>query len=150
MPIRPNLPVGVTSVTPPSFEIYSKTCLIARTDTTAFDAFVIPKNAIISGVYVTGQTASDAVTTAVINVGSNPGTTNEVLAAFDVKGSGKGYFAAGAAAGTQVGVVNTGQAGNTTDLKVQAKYGETGGASTTGGPWLVKMEYYFPQQGNTY
>ena len=151
MPIRPNLPVGVTSTTPPAIELYTKTCLVARTDTTAFDAFVIPKNTLIAGVYVLGQTASDAATTATISVGSNPGTTNEVLAAFDVKGAtGTGYQPAGAKAGTQVGVVNAGQAGNTTDLKVQAIYAESGTASSTGGPWLVKVEYYYPQQGSTY
>ena len=148
---RPNLPVGVTPVTPPAAEIYTKWVQIARTDTTAFDAFYWPKGTLIAGVYVLGQTASDAGTTAVLNIGTNPGTTNEALAAFDVKGAtGTGYQPAGAKAGTQVGVVNASQAGNTTDVKLQAKYSETGTASTTGGPWLVKFEYYYPQQGQTY
>ena len=151
MPIRPNLPVGITAITPPALEIYAKTVLVSRTDTTAFDAFYWPKGTVIAGVYVMGQTQSDAVTSAVINLGTNPGTTNEVLAAFDVKAAtGKGYQPAGAFAGTQVGVVNAGQAGNTADVKIQAKYTESGGASTTGGPWLVKIEYYYPQQGTTY
>ena len=64
MPIRPNLPVGVTAVTPPAAELYTKTALVARTDTTAFDAFVIPKNALVAGVYVLGQANSDSDTSA--------------------------------------------------------------------------------------
>lgn len=151
MPIRPNLPVGITPVTPPAIEDYTKSILVSRTDTTAFEAVYWPKGTIISGVYVIGQTASDAGTTATISVGTNPGTTNEALAAFDVKGAtGKGYNPAGAFAGTSMGVVNASQAGNTTDVKLLAKYTETGGASTTGGPWLVKIEYYYPPQGTTY
>lgn len=151
MPIRPNLPVGVTTITPPAVELLTKFTQVARTDTTAFDAFVLPKGSMVVGVYVLGQTASDAATTATISVGSNPGTTNEVLAAFDVKGAtGTGYQPAGAKAGTSVGVVGTSSAGFTSDTLIKAKYAETGTASTTGGPWLVKVEYYIPQQGNLY
>ena len=151
MPIRPNLPVGITTVTPPAVELYSKYVLVARTDTTAFDACVIPKNTIISGVFVTGQVLNNAVTTAVIDVGTNPGTTNELLAAFDVKGAtGKGHYTAGAFAGTLVGVINASTSGSTADVLYKAKVTETGGASTLGGPWLVRVEYYYPQQGATY
>lgn len=145
MAIRPNLPVGITTVTPPAVETLVKTFQVARTDTTAFDAVVLPKFAVISGVYVLGNTASNAATTAVIHAGTNPGTTNELLASFDVKGTtGTGYQPAGAAAATGIGTQLT------ADTKYQAKYAETGTASTSGGPWLVKVEYYIPQQGNTY
>ena len=141
MAARPNQPV--TSTTPPAVSIITKTCQIARTDTTAFDAFTIPKGAVLCGSYVMGLVASDAATTATLNVGSNPGTTNEAIAAYDVKtaGSGVGYYASGAKAGTSIGTKFT------ADTLMKAKYSETGGASTTGGPWLVKVEYYIPQQG---
>ena len=135
----------VTSTTPPAVDILVKTVQIKRTDTVAFEAFVIPKGAVIAGAYVLGTVASDAQTTAVINVGSNPGTTNEFVSAFDVKGStGVGYYAAGASTGLYMGTQTT------ADLLIKAKYGETGTASATGGPWLVKVEYYMPQQGQLF
>lgn len=139
MAARPSQTVGFT--TPPAVEILSKTCQIARTDTTAFEAFVLPKGAVICGAYVMGTVASDAATTATVSVGSNPGTTNEAVAAFSVKTNGVGYFAVGAQGGTSMGSQLT------ADTLIKARYAETGTASTTGGPWLVKVEYYFPQQG---
>lgn len=142
MAVRPNQPV--TATTPPAVDVYVKTCQIARTDTTAFDAFVLPKGAVIAGSYVMGTVASDAATTATVSVGSNPGTTNECIAAFSVKTNGLGYFATGATAGTGLG---TQLAANTL---IKAVYAETGTASTTGGPWLIKVEYYIPQQGMTF
>lgn len=141
---------AVTTLTPPAKEVLVKTALVARTDTTAFDAFSLPKGAVLGGVYVMAQTASDASVSASISLGSNPGTTNECLAAYDVKSAtlGKGYNAAGTYAGTSVGnAVTTGSAGLTSDTLIKAKYVESGTASTTGGPWLVKVEYYIPQQG---
>lgn len=140
MPIRPNLPVGVTTVTPPAVELLAKTAQVVRTDTTAFEAFYIPKGAVIAGVYVLGATASNAGTSATISVGSNPGTTNEILANFDCK-TNYGYVAAGAAAGSAIGTQLT------ADLKVKALYAESGTASTAGGPWLIKVEYYMTSAG---
>lgn len=134
----------VTSTTPPSMEILVKTVRVARTDTTAFEAFVLPKNAVIAGAYVLGTTASDAGTTATVSVGSNPGTTNECVAAFSVKTNGAGYYATGAQAGTSVSTQLT------SDTLMKAIYAETGTASTTGGPWLIKVEYYIPQPGTSW
>jgi hypothetical protein len=142
MALRPNQ--QVTSTTPPAVSTVVKTVQIARTDTTAFDAFTLPKHAVIAGVYVMGTTNSDATTTAVIHVGTNPGTANEVLTAYSVKSTtGNGYYAAGAASGSATGVQAT------ADTLYKAKYVATG-AETTGGPWLVKVEYYFPQQGTLF
>ena len=143
MAIRPQQ--TVTSTTPPAVELLAKTVQVKRTDTTAFDAFWLPKNAVLAGAYVLGLTASDAGTTALIHVGTNPGTTNDVLASFDVKGAtGQGYAAAGAKGGTAMGTQMT------ADTLMKAVYVETGTASATGGPWLVKVEYYIPQQGYTF
>lgn len=139
---RPQEAVNYTR--PPAFELLTKTAQVKRTDTTAFQGFVLPKNAVIAGVYVLGPTSSNAATTATISAGSNPGTTNEVLAAYDVKGAGAGYFPAGSAAGTSI------SSQLTSDLAVSFKYTESGTASTAGGPWLVKVEYYYPQQGESW
>ena len=134
----------VTSTTPPAIELLAKVVQVARTDTTAFNAFVLPKGSVMAGVYVLGVTASDAATTAIIDVGTNPATADEVLDSFSVKTSGDGYFAAGAAAGTALGVQHT------ADTLYKAAYSESGTASTTGGPWLVKVEYYMPQSGYSF
>jgi hypothetical protein len=134
----------VTFTTPPAIEVLSKVVQVARTDTTAFDAFVLPKGAVIAGAYVLGTTASDAATTATVSVGSNPGTTNECVAAFSVKTNGAGYYVAGAQGGTSMGSQLT------DDTMMKAKYTESGTASTTGGPWLVKVEYYYPQSGYSF
>lgn len=139
MAIRPQQ--TVTSTTPSAIEVLSKTIQVKRTDTTAFDAFVLPKFAVVAGAYVMGATASDAASTAIIDVGTNPGTADEVVNSFDVKTNGAGYFAVGATAGSAIGTQLT------ADTLYKAKYTESGTASATGGPWLVKVEYYIPQQG---
>jgi hypothetical protein len=142
MAVRPN--VNVTSTTPPASAILTQVVQVTRTDTVAFDAFVLPKNAVIVGAYVMGNATSDSNTSASISVGSNPGTTNEFVAAFDVKAStGKGYNAAAGFGGTSMGSQVT------SNTLIKAKYTESGTA-TTGGPWLVKCEYYTPQSGSTF
>lgn len=135
----------VSSTSPPNAAIYFKTVKIVRTDTTAFEAFMLPKGAVPFGAFVVGQTASDAGTTAIIAVGTNPGTTDDILSAFDVKGAtGAGFYAAEAKQGTGLGTQLT------ADTLYKAKYTETGTASTAGGPWYVKVSYYFPQPGNSW
>jgi hypothetical protein len=122
---------------PKTRESYEKFIKIVRTDTTAFVGAKLPKDAVITGLYVIGHAASDAATTAVVSIGSTS-SANEYLASFDVKtaATGEGYNPAGAAAvGTAMCAKLTG------DVDVYAKYAETGTASTTGGPWFVKIEY---------
>lgn len=139
MALRPNQ--VVTATTPPALEILNKVVQVARTDTTAFNAFVLPKGAVIAGAYVMGPSVSDAATTAIVDVGTNPGTSDEIVNSFSVKTNGLGYHAVGSTGGTSMGQQLT------ADTLYKAMYSETGTASTTGGPWLVKVEYYFPQQG---
>jgi len=81
----------INATTPPAILVQSKTVQIARTDTTAFEAFTLPKGCVYVGSYVMGTVASDAATTATIDLGTVPGTTNEVVAAYSVKTSGVGY-----------------------------------------------------------
>jgi len=110
---------------------------VVRTDTTAFQGAYLPKDAVVVGLYVIGQVASDAASTATIGIGTTT-SANEIMAAYDVKtaATGEGYNPAGAAA------VGTYMAEKlTADTPVYAKYAETGTASATGGPWFVKIEY---------
>ena len=144
MPIRPNSYNGVSTASPPASALLGKIVQIARTDTTAFEAFVLPQNAVIAGAYCIGNTASNAGTSATIQLGTNPGTSNQIINNFDVKTNGAGYNPVGATGGTSMGQQIT------ADTKYLARYVESGTASTTGGPWLVKVEYYLPQPGNSY
>ena len=95
----------------------------------------------ICGAYVLGPSVSNAATTAIIDVGTNPGTADEIIDSFNVKTLGLGYSAVGTACGTSMSTQLT------ADTLYKAMYSETGTASTAGGPWLVKVEYYIPQQG---
>ena len=142
MAIRPNLPAGVTTITPPAIEALEKVVQVVRTDTARFNAFVLPKGAVIAGVYVLGATASDAGTSATITVGTSTAGT-EILNSFNAK-TNYGYQPAGTAAGSAIGTQLA------ADTLYNAVYAESGTASTAGGPWLVKVEYYIPQQGQTY
>ena len=142
MALRPNQ--VITSTTPPALSVLSKVVQVSRTDTTAFEAFILPKGAVVAGAYVMGSVASDAATTAIVDVGTNPGTSDEIVDSFSVKTNGLGYHAIGAAGGSAIGSQLT------ADTLYKARYAETGTASTTGGPWLVKVEYYMPQQGYTF
>jgi len=124
-------------------ESQEKIFKVVRTDTTAFVAGVLPRDAIISGIYVIGAAASDAGTTANVNIGSSA-TATEFLSTFDVKtaATGEGYSPAGAAAVGSAMMTKL-----TADTPVYAKYAETGGASTAGGPWYIKVEYFVTGPG---
>lgn len=122
---------------PKTRESLEKTIKVVRTDTTAFVATVLPKDAVITGMYVIGHAASNAASTATVSVGTTA-TANEYLDGFDVKtaATGEGYNPAGAAAVGSAFMTKL-----TADVPVYAKYAETGTASTSGGPWFVKIEY---------
>lgn len=122
---------------PKTRDALEKVVKIVRTDTTAFLGTWLPKDAVITGMYVVGYAASDAATTGTISVGTTT-SANELLASYDVKAAatGEGYSPAGAAA-----VGTAFMAKLTADTPVYAKYAESGTASTVGGPWFVKIAY---------
>ena len=126
-------------------ESMEKVIKVVRTDTTAFVGAWLPKDAVITGMYVIGQAASNAATTATLDVGSTA-TATEYLAAYDVKtaATGEGYNVAGGAA-----VGSAFMEKLTADTPVYAKYTESGGASSAGGPWYVKIEYSVVGSGET-
>jgi hypothetical protein len=130
-------------LTPKARALLTKIGSIARTDTTAKELFGLPKDAVIAGIYVIGAAVSNAGTTATIGTGSTA-TANEHMTGYDVKtaATGEGYSAAGAAA-----VGSALMTKQTADIPVYGIYAETGGASTAGGPWYVKYEYYMPGPG---
>lgn len=132
-------------LTPKARSILTKVGTIDRTNTTAKLLFGLPKDAVIVGIYVIGAAASDAGTTATIGTGTSA-TANEHMTGYDVKtaATGEGFNLAGAAA---VGSVMATKL--TADKDVYGIYAETGIASTAGGTWTIKYEYYIPGPGES-
>lgn len=122
-------------------EIYSKFFRVARTNTTPSIFAFLPKGAIPVGVYIIGGQNSNAGSTAVLNVGTTSGGT-DIVSGVSVTSAANGFrLVAGAMAGS---TVSTGYA---TDMPIWANYAETGTASTTGGPWGVRLEYIMTGPG---
>lgn len=122
----------------------TKFITITRSDTTASIKAELQRDAVISGLYIIGDAASDATTSASVSVGTTS-TANELINAYDVKTAttGAGYFTAGAkAVATAMGTKLT------VDTPIYAKY-TFSGANTSGGPWIVKIEYFVPGPGET-
>jgi hypothetical protein len=142
----PRYTTVVSTITPKAYDILTKFIEVKRTDTTAFMGIQLPKYAVIIGMYVLGQAASDAATTATVSIGTTSANSNEILNAFDVKGTtGLGYNpAANKLVGTYAGHKLT------ADTQIWAKYAESGTASTTGGPWIVKVDYTIPGPGEQF
>jgi hypothetical protein len=127
-----------TNITPTSNSksTLAKAFLIGRTDTTVALKAMLPYGAYITNTVVSNTTAnpSNAATTAVVNFYA--GNTSTLIATSDVKSTA----AAGGASGlisldTAAGINANG------DLPIYANYVETGTASTSGGPWLMVVEY---------
>lgn len=110
---------------------------IARTDTAAKLLFTLPANAILLGFRYTSPAASDAGTTATISVGKSGGAGTEYLTTQDVKtvGTGRGQQYPVGPAASLLGQSVGGAAQGVTGI-----YAESGGASTTGGPWVIEFD----------
>lgn len=125
--------MSISTITPPSVSLQVKTGTVARTDTTQKALFGIPKGSIIRYFTVNSSTASDAGTTAVIDVGTSV-NDDRYVAAEDVTADTSGYNPLGLN-------VSGGETG--ADLLIYGLYAETGTASTTGGPWNIACFYTF-------
>ena len=119
--------------TPASKDVRVKAFQIARTDTTTFTAAWLPANASILNVSVRRSITSDGQT-ASISVGAGS-TTNNLINGLDVKTAGLTF----GTLDTVIAQPEGNQPG--TDIKIQAVYTETGTASTTGGPFVVMIQY---------
>ena len=124
-------PAGVTTTTPAARDPYVKLGILEVADgSTGFAAFILPKYAVVIGIYTI---CTGANTTQTVNVGFTNGGT-DLLNAFAPNSTG--YAAGGAQTGTQVGVQQT--ADKVVYLKASA---------TLTTPVIVKVEYAIPPQG---
>ena len=126
-------PAGVTVTTPPAIETLVKVVQLnaVAADATGFEAFTLPKDSIPIGAYVI-STGTNATQT--ISVGTTLGGTQLINA---VACDGAQYSAVGTAVGAQMG------AQQTADTLYYAK-----ASATLTSAVKIKVEYYFPQQGN--
>lgn len=134
--VAPVAVYGPTATTPYAKDVVTKVFAVNRTDTIASTKCVLPADATIMDIRVVSPVASNAGTTAVINVGT-PASNTFFLTGVDVK--------------TAAGVIRpTSQVSNIlnlentplgADIAMTAYYAETGGASTLGGPFYVIVEY---------
>lgn len=128
-------PAGITAYTPPGKEYYVQVVQLDTSagDATGFTAFVLPKFSIPIGAYVL---SSGANATQTINVGTSLGGTQLINA---VACNGAQFAVVGTAVGAQMGAQQT--ADTTYYVKASA---------TLTNPVKIIIQYYFPQQGNTW
>lgn len=133
MATRPNQ--TVTPTTPPNLEIKTQIVRLEATaaDAVGFAAFVLPKNSIVCGAH-TYTAVSNATQT--INVGTTLGGTQLLNATPTVT---VGFAAVGNTTGANFGVQAT------ADTLYYAK-----ASATLTSPVVVRIDYYIPQQGNTW
>lgn len=126
-------PLSVSSITPASKDVQVKAFQVSRTDTTATIKAMLPGDSTIVDILIVGV-ASNAVTTATVSVG-NTITATEFINAQDVKTAGGMIRPLATLSATTI--PNLENPPISTDIPLYAKYAETGGASTAGGPYTV-------------
>lgn len=135
--ITPIATNGPSVLTPSSKDVVTKVFAVSRTDTTSTLKAVLPADASIIEMTKLGNTNSDAATTATVTVvvSNNTGAISTGTA-LDVKGAGTTTSLV-----QMPGLPNLEPLPLTGDLRITATYAETGAASTTGGPWYIKVLY---------
>lgn len=128
---------GPTTLIPTSKDVVVKAFKVSVADTASTLKAVLPADASILNIIMTGSVASDAGTSATVSlvVSDNTGAISTGTAV-NVKTSG---------ASTQIvqmpNLPNLQPSPLTGDLKITATYAETGTPSTTGGPWTFIVTY---------
>jgi hypothetical protein len=127
--------LGPTPITPVVKDEESKFFQVSRTDTVAVLKAAFPAHASITLGLMYGGVASDAVTSATVTltISNNTGTISTGVV--DVKANG-----ATTAIVQLSNLPNLEPLPLVGDLKITAVYAETGGASTTGGPWKFRID----------
>ena len=127
---------GPTTNIPVSKDVNVKAFTVARTETSAGLKVVLPADASSIGLRVFGGTASDAGTTATLTFTASSGGSTISSGTYNAKTNG-------AVTGevTMSGLPNLQPVPLVGDITLTAYYGETGTASTTGGPWNCLVTY---------
>lgn len=127
-------PPGVIStITPAAKDVRVKAFYVDRTDTTSSTKAWLPANSSLLNVSARRSVTSNGQT-ASISVGYGS-TTNNLFNALDVKTAGLAF----GTLDTVIAQPEGNQPGE--DIQITAVYTETGTTSTTGGPWVVMIQY---------
>lgn len=135
--ITPISSTGPTVLIPVSKDVAVKAFSVSRTDTSSTLKCVLPADASILNIVMTGSSNSDAGTTATVTivVSDNTGAISTGTAV-NVKTAG-----ATTAIVQMPSLPNLQPVPLTGDLRITATYAETGTASTTGGPYTFLVTY---------
>jgi len=133
--IVPTAVNGPSAITPAPKEHKLKVIQVARTDTVASTKAILPANFSVYNVYIYRSVASDAGITASVTVNIIKDGSTVSTGSYDVKGGGA---ATAIVQMTNLPLVQPVPMGG--DIIIQAVYAETGGASTTGGPWKIAID----------
>jgi hypothetical protein len=135
--ITPFQPTGPTALIPASKDMSMKVFAVSRTDTSSTLKMVLPAGSSIISITKTGNTNSDAATTATVALVVSDSTgAISTGTPIDVKGAGTTNTLV-----QMPGLPNLEPVPLTGDLRITATYAETGTASTTGGPWYFAVTY---------
>lgn len=127
---------GPTVLTPTGKYVETKLIQVLRTDTTQTVRAVLPADSTIISMSLFVTAVSNAGTTATVSVG-NGTTGNFYINAADVK-------SAAGRVGLTTNLTNMFNLENLplgADLPISVTYAETGGASSSGGPFYILIEY---------
>lgn len=127
---------GPSPLNPSGKPAYTKVFQVSRTDSVAVLKAMLPAQASIINIDMLASTNSNAVTTATVTltVTNNTGTISTGVV--DVKTNGAVTNNV-----TMTNLPNIEPLPLLGDLKINAVYAETGGASSAGGPWNFVVTY---------
>lgn len=127
---------GPTPTQPSGKSTNAKIFQVTRSDTVNIEKCVLPAAASVLAINIHGSVSSDAGTTAVVTITivNNTGTIS--TGSYDVKANGTV-----SALIQMTALPNIENLPVSGDLIIKAVYAETGGASTTGGPWVFDVSY---------
>lgn len=128
---------GPTPTIPSSKDGQIKVFQLLRTDTTATVKAVLPADSTILGFLIYGV-ASNAGTTATISIGSTV-TATEFVNGQDIKTAGGLVIPTATVNSANIAQTESLPLGS--DIQIWAKYAETGGASSAGGPYKIAIWY---------
>jgi hypothetical protein len=134
--ITPISSLGPTTLIPSAKDVQMKVFQIARTESSSTLKVTLPADASIIEVSKFGSSNSDAGTSSTLNVvvANNTGTISSGTNDLKTTGATTGHI-------QMSNLPNIQPLPLTGDLKVSAYVTEVGTASTTGGPWYIKVLY---------
>lgn len=135
--LTPNASYGATVQTPGGKPDLSKYFQVSRTDTAAnIVKSVLQGSCSPIGVTLYGSSVSNAATTATVTITISDNSGTRSTGTYDVKTNGA---VTGSLTMTNFPLLQSVPANG--DLKIVAQYAETGTASSSGGPWNMRILY---------